>query len=142
MTDVKEFSGHLLIVDDDKRLRELLKKYLSEQNFRITTAENAREAREKLAHIAFDLIVLDIMMPGESGLELTKQLRKINDVPILLLTAMDSTEARISGLEEGADDYLTKPFEPRELVLRISAISSSSRVESSSPALTSQWHLP
>jgi two-component system phosphate regulon response regulator OmpR len=113
---------HILIVDDDKRLRELLQRYLREQGFHVTTAKDANEARAKLAAITFDLLVLDIMMPGESGLDLTSSLRRHNETPILLLTAMDEAEDRIAGLERGADDYLPKPFEPRELVLRINAI--------------------
>jgi two-component system phosphate regulon response regulator OmpR len=110
------------VVDDDTRLRELLHKYLTEQGFRITAAQDAADARAKLASFDFDLIVLDIMMPGESGLELTQGLREASQVPVLLLTAMAEIEDRIAGLESGADDYLSKPFEPRELVLRINAI--------------------
>jgi two-component system, OmpR family, phosphate regulon response regulator OmpR len=113
---------HILVVDDDKRLRELLRKYLTDQGFRVTVATDAGDARRKLDGLAFDLIVLDIMMPGESGLELTRALRQKNGVPILLLTAMGEPEDRIAGLETGADDYLPKPFEPRELVLRIRTI--------------------
>lgn len=113
---------HILIVDDDTRLRQLLKKYLSDNGFRITTAEDAAAARAKLASLAFDLIILDVMMPGESGMELTASLRGHNQVPILLLTARAEAEDRIAGLECGADDYLTKPFEPHELVLRVRAI--------------------
>jgi two-component system phosphate regulon response regulator OmpR len=113
---------HILVVDDDKRLRELLRKYLTDQGFRVTVATDAEDARRKLDGLAFDLLVLDIMMPGESGLELTRALRRKNGVPILLLTAMGEPEDRIAGLETGADDYLPKPFEPRELVLRIRTI--------------------
>ena len=113
---------HILVVDDDRRLRELLRKFLIEQGFRVTTAEHAEAARDKLASFAFDLLVLDIMMPGESGIDLTLALRQGNSVPILLLTAMGESEDRIAGLMSGADDYLTKPFEPRELVLRLDAI--------------------
>ncbi len=113
---------HILVVDDDTRLRDLLKKYLAENDFRVTTAENAEDARDKLQSLAFDLIVLDVMMPGESGIDLTNSLRKESDIPILLLTAMSETDDRIKGLEVGADDYLPKPFEPRELVLRIQTI--------------------
>jgi len=113
---------HILVVDDDKRLRELLRKYLTEQGFRVTVATDAVDARRKLDGLAFDLLVLDIMMPGESGLELTRALREKDGVPILLLTAMGEPEDRIAGLETGADDYLAKPFEPRELVLRIRTI--------------------
>jgi two-component system, OmpR family, phosphate regulon response regulator OmpR len=110
---------HLLVVDDDARLRELLRRYLTEQGFRVTTAADAAEARARLAGIAFDLLVLDVMMPGETGLELTRGLRRDGRLPILLLTAMAEAADRINGLEHGADDYLAKPFEPRELVLRI-----------------------
>lgn len=110
---------HILVVDDDNRLRELLRKYLADKGFRVTAAADAKQARERLAGLSFDLIVCDIMMPGESGLELTQSLRRESNVPILLLTAMSEAQHRIAGLEQGADDYLAKPFEPRELVLRI-----------------------
>ena len=110
---------HLLVVDDDARLRELLRRYLSENGFRITTAGDAAEARAVLARFAFDLAVLDVMMPGESGLDLTRELCREGRLPVLLLTAMAEPEDRVNGLEQGADDYLAKPFEPRELVLRI-----------------------
>ena len=115
-----EFSEpHLLVVDDDARLRELLRRYLSDSGFRVTAAADASEARSNLASFAFDLVVLDVMMPGESGLELTRALRADGRIPVLLLTAMAEPEDRINGLEQGADDYLSKPFEPRELVLRV-----------------------
>jgi two-component system phosphate regulon response regulator OmpR len=110
---------HLLVVDDDARLRELLRRYLSDSGFRVTAAADATEARSHLASFAFDLVVLDVMMPGESGLELTRALRAEERIPVLLLTAMAEPEDRVNGLEQGADDYLSKPFEPRELVLRI-----------------------
>lgn len=113
---------HILVVDDDTRLRDLLKKYLAENDFRVTTAEDAKDARDKLQSLAFDLIVLDVMMPGESGIDFTNALRKESNIPILLLTAMGEADDRIKGLEVGADDYLPKPFEPRELVLRIRTI--------------------
>jgi two-component system phosphate regulon response regulator OmpR len=113
---------HILVVDDDKRLRELLRKYLAEQGFRVTVATDAADARRKLDGLAFDLLVLDIMMPGENGLAFAHALRAGNDVPILFLTAMGEPDDRIAGLESGADDYLVKPFEPRELVLRIRTI--------------------
>ena len=114
---------HLLVVDDDTRLRKLLTKYLSDHGYLVSTAAHAAEAREQLGALSFDLIVLDLMMPGENGLDLTRSLRtQGQSVPILLLTAMGETEQRISGLEAGADDYLTKPFEPRELLLRITGI--------------------
>ena len=115
-------AAHILVVDDDNRLRDLLRRYLMAQGFRVTTAKDAATARDELASIAFDLIVLDIMMPGESGLELTRSLRQDDQVPILLLSARGESEDRIDGLANGADDYITKPFEPRELVLRINAI--------------------
>lgn len=113
---------HVLVVDDDQRIRELLRRYLTEKGFLVSTAGDAADARAKLASLDFDLIVMDVMMPGESGLELTRSLRQIKSTPILLLTAMGEAENRITGLECGADDYLSKPFEPRELVLRINNI--------------------
>ena len=120
---MSETEPHLLVVDDDARLRDLLRRYLTDSGFRVTNAGDAREARAQLASFAFDLIVLDVMMPGESGLDLTRALRSealgSGPVPVLLLTAMAEPEDRINGLEQGADDYLAKPFEPRELVLRI-----------------------
>ena len=114
--------AHLLVVDDDARLRELLRRYLSEQGFRVTTAADAADARAKLASLAFDLLVLDVMMPGETGFEFAKTLRKTSQVPILMLTARTEKESRINGLEIGADDYVAKPFEARELSLRIANI--------------------
>jgi two-component system, OmpR family, phosphate regulon response regulator OmpR len=116
---IPESEPYLLVVDDDARIRELLRRYLSANGFRVTTAGNAAEARARLISLEFDLIVLDIMMPGETGLDLTRSLRQSGRTPILLLTAMDQPADRINGLEHGADDYLAKPFEPRELVLRI-----------------------
>lgn len=113
---------HILVVDDDRRLRELLTRYLTEQGFRVSSGENAADARRKMSAVTFDLLVVDIMMPGEDGLTFTQSLRRDSEVPILLLTAMGESEDRIRGLERGADDYLSKPFEPRELVLRINAI--------------------
>jgi len=113
---------HILVVDDDDRLRELLRKYLSDNGFVVISATDAANARAKLASLAFDLIVLDLMMPGESGLDFAADLRTTSDVPILMLTAMGEAEDRIRGLEHGADDYLTKPFEPRELLLRVNNI--------------------
>jgi two-component system phosphate regulon response regulator OmpR len=118
MTD----SAHILVVDDDARLRELLRKFLSDRGFRVTTAAHAGEAEAKLSSITYDLLVLDVMMPGESGVELTRRLRLSNGVPILLLTARAEAQDRIAGLSSGADDYLPKPFEPDELLLRIQAI--------------------
>lgn len=113
---------HILVVDDDRRIRTLTQKFLVENGFRVTAAGDAAQAREFLRGLEFDILVLDIMMPGEDGLQLTRSLREISDVPVLLLTARSETEDRIEGLEAGADDYLQKPFEPRELVLRISSI--------------------
>ncbi|PWJ75789.1 transcriptional regulator [Pseudaminobacter salicylatoxidans] len=113
---------HLLVVDDDTRIRNLLKQYLSENGFRITVAGTAAEARRKLAGLDFDLLILDVMMPGENGVDLTKSLREQKSVPILMLTALSETDSRITGLEAGADDYLPKPFDPRELILRINNI--------------------
>jgi two-component system phosphate regulon response regulator OmpR len=110
---------HLLVVDDDERLRALLRRYLLENGFRVTVAADAAEARANLKSLDFDLLILDVMMPGESGFELTASLKAERRVPILLLTAMAEAEHRVHGLEKGADDYLVKPFEARELVLRI-----------------------
>ena len=113
---------HILVVDDDDRIRELVKEYLEENNFLITTAKDSFDAKKKLEIIKFDLIVLDIMMPGQSGLSLTKEIKKDNSMPIILLTAKGEAVNRIEGLEIGADDYLGKPFEPKELLLRIKNI--------------------
>ena len=113
---------HLLIVDDDQRIRELLQKYLIRNRFMVSIARDAAQAKRLLKGLAFDLIVLDIMMPEQDGLSLTRELRETIDTPILLLTARNEVEDRISGLEAGADDYLPKPFEPKELLLRIHAI--------------------
>ena len=118
-----EDQPHILVVDDDTRLRQLLHKYLADNGFRVSSAGDAEEARQRLDGLAFDLIVLDRMMPGEGGIDLARALRaRENGVPILMLTAMGETEDRIAGLEAGVDDYLPKPFEPRELVLRIRTI--------------------
>ncbi len=113
---------HLLIVDDDERIRGLLQKYLMRAGFLVTAARDAAHARRILSGLDFDLLVLDVMMPGEDGVSLTCSIRETRDTPILLLTARSETEDRIKGLEAGADDYLTKPFEPKELLLRINAI--------------------
>ncbi|MDE0202480.1 MAG: response regulator transcription factor [Rhodospirillaceae bacterium] len=113
---------HILVVDDDDRLRALLGRYLRDNGYLVSTASTAAEARAKLDGMTFDLIVLDVMMPGESGVEFTRGLRRSDTVPVLLLTAMTEPEDRIAGLESGADDYLTKPFEPRELLLRVATI--------------------
>ena len=114
--------AHILVVDDDDGIRSLVKKYLNENNFLVSTANSAENAEEKIFLIKFDLIVLDIMMPGKSGLEFTQQYKKKIDTPIILLTAKGEADERITGLETGADDYLPKPFEPKELVLRIKNI--------------------
>ena len=119
---MNKFNTHILVVDDDDRIRELVKQYLTENNFLITTANSAEDAKEKISIIKFDLIVLDIMMPGKSGLEFTLENRKTINTPIILLTAKGNADERIEGLEFGADDYLPKPFEPKELVLRIKNI--------------------
>ena len=118
-----EFSEpHILVVDDDRRIRQLLQRFLIENGFRVTAAEDTAKARSFLEGLAFDLLILDIMMPGETGLEFTEYLRQNSDVPILLLTARGEPQDRIEGLELGADDYLGKPFEPKELLLRIKSI--------------------
>ncbi|MFO1038911.1 MAG: response regulator [Geminicoccaceae bacterium] len=113
---------HILVVDDDLRLRQLLDRYLVQSGYMVSSAVNAADAKARLANMQFDLVVLDIMMPGQDGLSLTSELRRESDVPILLLTARGGSEDRIAGLEAGADDYLPKPFEPRELLLRIATI--------------------
>ena len=115
-------SPHILVVDDDARLRRLLARYLADHGYLVATAENAADARDKLGSFAFDMIVLDLMMPGEGGLSFAADLRRRSGVPILMLTAMGEPGDRIGGLEAGADDYLVKPFEPRELLLRIGNI--------------------
>jgi len=117
-----KFLAHILIVDDDDRIRILVKQYLQDNNYLVTTAKDAFDAKNKIDLIKFDLIVLDIMMPKKSGLELTGELKKENKVPIILLTAKGETDERVEGLERGADDYLGKPFEPKELLLRIKNI--------------------
>lgn len=120
-------AAHLLIVDDDARIRSLLSRFLQEQGFRVTLAEDAAAARRHLANLDFDLMVLDLMMPGESGLELSQTLQNQIDMPILMLTAKAEIDDRIAGLSGGADDYLVKPFDPRELLLRINNILRRSR---------------
>lgn len=124
---------HILVVDDDDRLRTLLQKYLSDNGFVVVSATDAADARQKLKSLAFDLIILDLMMPGESGLEFAEDYRKTSIVPILMLTAMGESDDRIRGLECGADDYLTKPFEPRELLLRINNILKRSQMAPTEP---------
>ena len=128
--------AHLLIVDDDERIRGLLQKFLIRNGFLVSVARDAAQARKILAGLEFDLIVLDVMMPGEDGVTLTRELRQRMTTPILLLTARGETANRIEGLEAGADDYLVKPFEPKELLLRINAILR--RVPQVTPASTSQ----
>ncbi len=114
--------SHILIVDDDNRIRDLLKEYLGENKYMVSTSEDAENAKIKLSQFKFDLIVLDVMMPGQSGYDLTKEIKKNVDIPIILLTAKSEVENRIKGLELGADDYISKPFEPKELLLRIKNI--------------------
>ncbi len=113
---------HILIVDDDNRIRDLLKEYLSDNGYLISTSENAENAKLKVSYFKFDIIILDVMMPGQDGYELTKEIKKNNNIPIILLTAKGEVENRIRGLELGADDYISKPFEPKELLLRIKNI--------------------
>jgi len=113
---------HLLVVDDDRRIRDLLSRFLLSEGYRVTTAQSAAEARAKLEGLRFDLMILDVMMPGENGFEFARSLRTLSAVPILMLTARDEAESRIAGLEIGADDYVGKPFEPRELSLRVANI--------------------
>jgi len=119
---MSDMDAHLLIIDDDERIRDLLKKFLMRSGFLVTAARDAAHARRVLSGLDFDLIVMDVMMPGEDGVSLTRALRDTHTTPILLLTAKGETEHRIAGLEAGADDYLAKPFEPKELLLRINAI--------------------
>ena len=116
------YAAHILVVDDDKRLNNLLEKFLKDNDHYVDTAENAISARKKISVVAYDIIILDIMMPGENGLDLLNFIRKNNDTPVLMLSAMKDTENRIIGFERGADDYLEKPFEPKELILRIKNI--------------------
>ncbi len=113
---------HILVVDDDDRIRNLLKDFLFEKNYIVSTAENAEQAKTKLEYLKFDILILDVMMPGQNGYELTKEIKKNIQVPIILLTAKGEVENRIKGLELGADDYIGKPFEPKELLLRIKNI--------------------
>ena len=119
---MEKFKAHILIVDDDDRIRELVKQYLNENDYLVTTANSAENAKEKVNIIKFDIIILDIMMPGQSGLDFTNENKKKINTPIILLTAKGEPSDRIEGLEIGADDYLAKPFEPKELVLRIKNI--------------------
>ena len=114
--------NHILIVDDDDRIRNLLKDYLTDNNYIVSTAENADQAKKKLLYLKFDILILDVMMPGQNGYDLTKEIKKQIKIPIILLTAKGEVEDRIKGLELGADDYIGKPFEPKELLLRIKNI--------------------
>ena len=119
---MKNNKRHILVVDDDDRIRDLLKDYLTENNYIISTAENAEQAKNKLTYLKFDTIILDVMMPGQNGYDLTKEIKKQIKTPVILLTAKGEVENRIKGLELGADDYIGKPFEPKELLLRIKNI--------------------
>jgi two-component system phosphate regulon response regulator OmpR len=122
LTAPADDAPHLLLVDDDRRIRDLLSRYLANEGYRVTTADSAAQARAKLDGLSFDLLVLDVMMPGESGFDLARSLRTQSGIPILMLTAKSDVDDRITGLEIGADDYVPKPFEPRELSLRIASI--------------------
>jgi len=119
---MKKNRNHILVIDDDDRIRELVKEYLNEKGFIVSTGDSAEQAKIKLKYFRFDLVVLDVMMPGQSGFDLTREIRKTSEIPIILLTAKGEVENRIVGLEIGADDYLSKPFEPKELLLRIKNI--------------------
>ena len=120
--DIKKFSFHILVIDDDQRLRLLLKQFLEKSGFRVSDAEDTDQAKKIMKSLIFDLLVIDIMMPGQNGLEFLKEVRLKNNIPALMLSAMSAPEDRLDGLEFGADDYMTKPFEPRELLLRIQNI--------------------
>ena len=130
---IPDDAPHLLVVDDDRRIRELLSRFLMSEGYRVTTVESAADARAKLEGLKFDLLILDVMMPGETGFEFARKLRTSSTVPILMLTARGEAESRIQGLEIGADDYLGKPFEPRELSLRIASILKRTRPAAPSP---------
>ena len=120
--DIKKFNFHILVIDDDQRLRLLLKQFLEKNGFRVSVAEDTEQAKKIMKSLIFDLLVIDIMMPGQNGLEFLKEVRLKNNIPALMLSAMSAPEDRLDGLEFGADDYMTKPFEPRELLLRIQNI--------------------
>jgi len=126
---ISDITYNLLVVDDDERIRNLLRQYLINQGFIVSTASGSEEARNKIKLMRFDLIVLDIMMPGDDGLILTREIRNNSLTPIILLTAKSGTESKIEGLELGADDYLTKPFNPKELLLRILSVLKRSTIE-------------
>jgi len=119
---INDEAPHLLLVDDDRRIRDLLSRFLGNEGYRVTTAKSAAAARAKLTGLDFDLLILDVMMPGETGFEFARSLRETSQVPIIMLTARHEAESRIEGLQIGADDYVAKPFEPRELILRIGNI--------------------
>jgi len=125
---------HILLVDDDRRIRDLLSRFLAAEGYRVTTAMSASDARAKLAGLHFDLLILDVMMPGETGFDLARFIRKSSTVPIVMLTARHEAEARIEGLQIGADDYVAKPFEPRELALRVANILKRARPPATTPA--------
>ena len=127
---MNKFEAHILVVDDDEGIRDLVRQYLTQNNFLVTTAKSAEDAQNKIKFIKFDLIVLDIMMPGKSGLEFTEYNKNHLNTPIILLTAKGEASERISGLEVGADDYLSKPFEPKELILRIKNILNKTKIRS------------
>ncbi len=127
-------AAHILVIDDDRRIRQLLQKFLTENGYRITIAASAAEARSRMKGLEYDLLVLDVMMPAETGLEFAADLRRTSNIPILMLTAMSEPEHRIKGLETGVDDYLPKPFEPRELLLRIGNILRRSQSAAAEPA--------
>tara|TARA_B100000131_G_C17975157_1_gene556162 strand:+ start:124 stop:801 length:678 start_codon:yes stop_codon:yes gene_type:complete len=127
---MNKFESHILVVDDDEGIRDLVRQYLTQNNFLVTTAKSAEDAQNKIKFIKFDLIVLDIMMPGKSGLEFTEYNKNHLNTPIILLTAKGEASERISGLEIGADDYLSKPFEPKELILRIKNILNKTKIRS------------
>ncbi len=122
ISNLPDDAPHLLVVDDDRRIRELLSRFLMGEGYRVTTVQSAAEARSKLEGLSFDLLILDVMMPAETGFEFARKLRTSSNVPILMLTARGEAESRIQGLEIGADDYVGKPFEPRELSLRVASI--------------------
>lgn len=134
LTTIPDDAPHLLVVDDDRRIRELLSRFLMSEGYRVTTVESAAEARAKLEGLSFDLLILDVMMPGETGFEFARKLRASSSVPILMLTARGEAESRIQGLEIGADDYVGKPFEPRELSLRVASILKRARPAAAAPA--------
>jgi two-component system phosphate regulon response regulator OmpR len=134
ITAPSDDAPHLLVVDDDRRIRVLLLRFLVAAGYRVSTAESAREARAKLEGLKFDLLILDVMMPGENGFDLARAIRSTSTVPILMLTARDEKENRIMGLEIGADDYLAKPFEPRELALRVANILKRANPPAAAPA--------